>query len=206
MKPYENFSLEDILGEVWKDIPGWEGIYQISNFGRVKAIARTVKDGRGSMHYVKTRIIKQHKSGPTRSYLGFGSHRNGKSGRLYTHKCVASAFIPNLENKPWIDHINTDTFDNRVENLHWVTASENLKNPITSQRMSKSKSGKNCSFYGKRLHAKPVMCTHPDGTTERFPSIIDATKAGYCGRSIYCCIRGIYSHHRGCKWEFIPSK
>lgn len=202
MLPYQNLSLEDMPGEVWKDISGFEGFYLISNYGRAKTIAHTTTDHRGSKHYVKERILVQNFSGQKRSYLGFSSHKKGQTGRIYIHKAVAVAFIPNPYNKPCIDHINTITADNHVDNLRWVTHSENLKNPITSKRISKAKSGPNCSFYGKRLRAKPVVCIHPDGTRQHFSSLFDAQQAGFCSRSIYCCIRGIYSHHKGCKWEF----
>lgn len=206
MKPYENLSIVDMPGELWKDIPGWEGYYQISNLGRAKSVRRTISDKNGVTRPIRERIIKVHPSGPNRAYLGFGSHRNAVSGRIYIHKAVANAFIPNPFGKKCIDHINTDTFDNSVNNLRWVTMSENLKNPITSRRISASKSGRNCSFYGKKIQAKPVRCIHPDGRIEIFDSIHDAEKAGYCGRSIYCAVRGIYSHHKGCKWELMASK
>ena len=202
MEPYKNLSLEDMPGEVWKDIPGWEGYYQISNLGRAKSCKRTTIPKHGRVHYVEERIRRVSPSGPTRAYLGFGSLREGKQGRIYIHKAVALAFIPNPEGKPCLDHINANTYDNRVENLRWVTQSENMRNPITAKRIGQAKSGENCFFYGKRLRAKPVVCIHQDGTRERFDSISDASKAGYCERSIYCCIKGEYSHHKGCKWEF----
>jgi len=204
MLPYQNLSLEDMPGEEWRDIPGWESYYQISNLGRAKSVERFIVDKNGVVRPIRSRIIRVHPSGPNRAYLGFGSHRDGECGRIYIHKSVAMAFIQNDESKPCVDHINADTFDNRVDNLRWVTQSENLRNPIALQRMSKAKSGEHCNFYRKRLHAKPVRCIHQDGTIEMFPSIYDATKAGYCERSIRCCIKGIYSHHKGCKWEYGP--
>ena len=205
MLPYQNLSLEDMPGEVWKDIPGWEGYYQVSNMGRAKSVARINIHKDGSTHLIKERIRKQTCSGPGRKYLGFSSYKEGAPRRIYLHKAVASAFIPNPLNKPCVDHIDTNTFDNRVENLRWCTYSENLKNPITSQRMSLSKSGSNCYFYGKkRLHSRPLLCIHPDGTEEIFNSIYDAGLAGHCTRSINYCVSGVYTHHHGCKWKYLP--
>lgn len=197
-------SLEDMPGEIWKDIPGWEGYFKISNLGRIKTVPRSIIHKNGSIHYVKERIRKQTPGGRLRKYLNIGIVKDGREYRIRTHKAVASAFIPNPLNKPCIDHINTDTFDNRVENLRWCTYSENIKNPITVQRMSLAHSGSNCYFYGKkRLHSTPLLCIHPDGTEEIFPSIYDAGLAGHCIRSIHHCINGVYSHHHGCKWIYL---
>lgn len=202
MLPYQNLSIEDMPGEVWKDISGWEGYYQVSNLARAKSVARTSIHKDGSVHYIKERIRKQSGSGPGRKYLGFSAHREGMPPRIYLHKAVAMAFIENPENKPCIDHINTNTFDNRVENLRWVTITENANNPLTKQHVSKAKSGTNCFFYGKRIRAKRVICVYPDGTEKTFASIQDAGLAGFCERSIRCCINGKYSHHHGCKWRY----
>lgn len=202
MLPYQNLSLEDMPGEVWKDIPDWEGYYQVSNFARAKSVARINIHKDGSVHFIKERIRKQSGSGPGRKYLGFSSYGKGVPRRIYLHKAVATAFIDNPDNKPCIDHINTNTFDNRVENLRWVTITENANNPLTKQHISKVKSGKNCYFYGKRIHAKMVVCIYPDGTEKTFASIHDASLAGFCERSILCCLKGKYSHHHGCKWRY----
>lgn len=202
MYPYQNLSLEDMPCEIWKDIPGWEGFYQVSNYGRIKSSKRTISDKNGITRPISPRIIKTHPSGKTRAYLGFGSHRNGKSGRIYVHKAVAMAFIENPEHKPTIDHIDTNTFNNNVNNLRWTTVHENLSNPITSKKISKAKSGKNCFFYGKRLHAKPILRIAQDGSTKRYECIQDAVKDGFCHRSINYCINGEYSHHKGYKWKY----
>ena len=105
-------ELLDLEGEIWRDIAGYEGHYQISNFGRVKSF----KNGK-----VKVRKPYIDKDG----YLQIVLSKNGINKWSKIHRLVAEAFIPNLEQKPDIDHIFNNKLDNFVENLRWVTKSEN---------------------------------------------------------------------------------
>lgn len=123
--------------EEWRDIKGYEGVYQVSNIGRVKSLPRIVfyKDGR--IRHNKERVFSlTYKDGYTEVRL----HKDhDRKGRLYkVHVLVAQAFIPNKENKPYIDHINTIRDDNRVENLNWVTHKENMNNPISRKKTRES--------------------------------------------------------------------
>lgn len=112
--------------EEWKDIQGYEGLYQVSNEGNVKSL--------GGKRYKVTRILDGYVQ--STGYRVFNLWKDGKPKLLTVHRLVAEAFIPNPENKPCIDHINTIRTDNRVENLRWVTHRENNSNPITRNNMS----------------------------------------------------------------------
>lgn len=98
--------------EIWKDIPGYEGIYQVSNLGRIwskkMAISMKLTNDRG---YLRVMLIREPKSGEYNS--------------VQVHRAVCMAFIPNPENKPQVNHKNRIRSDNRLENLEWVTSSEN---------------------------------------------------------------------------------
>lgn len=98
--------------EIWKDIPNYEGKYQISNLGNIR-------------HFGKTKLIKQQINKDDYSIV---SLRNGKTKKTYrVHRLVAKAFIPNPENKPQINHIDGNKRNNCVINLEWVNASENIR-------------------------------------------------------------------------------
>lgn len=136
MEIYQNLSLEDLPNEVWKDIPNYEGLYQVSNLGRVKSLQRLDSKGRK----VNLSIRKQTVGNVGYPVVSLYSKEGGKeNSQLFCiHRLVAETFIPNPENKPCIDHINTIKTDNRVENLRWVTYVENNNNPITKRGMSQT--------------------------------------------------------------------
>lgn len=129
--------------EIWKDIPGYSGLYQVSNDGCVKSLLRRVNGPKKNGRKVKEMILKPCviKDG----YLAVVLHKCGKRKTQKIHRLVALAFIPNPDNKPEIDHINTNRTDNRVENLRWVTRKENGTNPETI---------KNCIIARNNRYAK----------------------------------------------------
>lgn len=104
-----------IFEEEWKDIFGYEGLYQVSTSGRIKSVAR---------HTTKGGIMKTYLSKDT-GYIGLSLSKNGKVRYATIHRIMAEAFIPNPENKPCINHKNSIRNDNRIENLEWCTHSEN---------------------------------------------------------------------------------
>ena len=128
-----------ILEEIWKDIDGFEGLYQISNLGRVKSLKRKVITKNGHYQGYNEKILKLSKT--NRCVL---LCKNGKIFPKLVHRLVAQAFIPNPENKPCVDHIDTDMKNNNVNNLRWVTQKENCLNPLTRKHNSLSKMGHKC--------------------------------------------------------------
>jgi hypothetical protein len=105
--------------EVWKNIKGYKGCYQVSNYGRVKSLARKDSLNRD----IKERIFKP--SVNNRGYSLVVFCKNGKIKTFTVHRLVAKAFIPNPLNKPSVNHINGIKQINRPSNLEWCTTSEN---------------------------------------------------------------------------------
>lgn len=113
--------------EVWKDIKGYEGLYQVSNLGQVRSLPREGRfSKRNHIHYLKPDITPHNKGEYKTSYERVTLSKGGKTKRFSIHRLVAQAFIPNPENKPHINHIDCDGTHNWVENLEWVTHSENM--------------------------------------------------------------------------------
>lgn len=130
--------------EIWKDVVGYEGYYQVSNLGNV----RSIKYGKISNMY-----LRKHKYG----YMTIRFSVNGIVRGYKIHRLVAEAFIPNPENKPHIDHINTIRTDNRVENLRWVTRTENANNPLTIEHIRIAVTGERNPFYGRKHSERSIQ-------------------------------------------------
>lgn len=132
--------------EEWKPIKGYEGIYEVSNLGRVKRIKESP-----NRHYGK--ILKLRDNG--HGYLRVGLRDSSKQQHKLIHKLIAEAFIPNPDKKPYIDHIDGDILNNRIDNLRWCSQKENCNNPVSRERYKSAKTG----LYGI-LHpgVKPIIC------------------------------------------------
>lgn len=115
--------------EIWKDITGYEGLYQVSSLGRVRALPRqgfTKYGKRNHIHYLKPDVNYHNKGEYRVGYHRVTLCKDGIYKRYMVHRLVAQAFIPNPDNKPYINHIDCDGTHNWVENLEWVTHSENM--------------------------------------------------------------------------------
>lgn len=172
------------MEEIWKDIKGWEGLYQISNKGRVKSLTKVTKFG-NRLKVNKEMILK-----PTigkRGYYTVNFFDGDRSKTATLHRLIAEAFIPNPENKPCIDHINTIKTDNRIENLRWVTNKENCNNPLTLKHQRDATSKKwerGCYDNRNNIHYRKVQQFDMSGNLiETYDSIIEASEATGVDRS-----------------------
>lgn len=133
------------MKEIWKDVIGYEGLYQVSNLGRVKSLDRFCIDGRKRCGQIMKQVITNG------GYFAVGLRKGKGQKRYLVHRLVAEAFIPNTDNKPCVDHINTIRTDNRVCNLRWCTYKENCNNIKTLKHLSDSVKGEKNGMYGRHL-------------------------------------------------------
>lgn len=156
--------------EIWKPIMGYEGLYECSNLGRVRSLDRIDSNN----HPLKGVILKPYISNS--GYLLVGLYKQQKRDRKLLHRLVAEAFIPNPDNKPEIDHINTIKTDNTVflnedgsinyekTNLRWTTRKENINNPLTKTKMQINARKPSKGKYGKKHHrSKPIIQYDKEG-------------------------------------------
>lgn len=188
--------------EIWKPVPGYEGKYEVSNLGRIKRLSRKIICKGGGEYPVKERIMKPYMRG---RYLCVQF-----SAKTYSvHRLVALAFIPNPENKPEIDHINCNRFDNRIENLRWVTRLENANNPLTlKQRRENAKRGEYAYRYGKvgKENGKSKAVQQFD-LKGKFVAEFESTRlagkfTGICYRSISGVANGEHKTAGGYIWKY----
>ena len=177
--------------EQWRDIKDYEGLYQVSNEGKVK-----------SLNYRQTKqekILKAFKN--NNGYLLVGLCKNGKPIHKLVHRLVAEAFIPMVEGKQEIDHINSVRHDNRVENLRWCTPEENANNPITIERV-KAVNRKKAEALSKKVFCYDTNFNFLSG----FTSTADASRQLECsqGNVVNCCLGSLPSY-KGIIFSYIPN-
>lgn len=117
------------MKEIWKEIPNYDGAYAVSNLGRLKSLQRKIIRSDGKPYSVKEKIIHPH---ITKGYAQATLSYLGKKYYVGVHRLVALAFIPNLQNKPEINHIDGNKLNNCVSNLEWVTESENVRHAFNT--------------------------------------------------------------------------
>lgn len=141
------YDLEDLPNEEWKDIEGYEGLYQVSDYSRIKSLPRF------KIKIVK--ILKPYKDKYNRYVVSLYNGKNRK--HQFVHRLVAQTFIPNPESKPEVNHISPTTkelCDNRVCNLEWATSKENSQWTIACGNLYKPTLGK----FGKdNYRSKPII-------------------------------------------------
>lgn len=147
------------MEEVWKPVAGYEGLYEVSNLGNIYSIK------------LKRNVGYGNKEG----YITVSLTKNNERREYLAHRIVAEAFIPNPENKPCVDHVDTNRKNNRVDNLRWCTYAENNANPITRLKSLSEENRKKTSerFKGNQ-YAKGTK--HTDEWKKRMSEMMRGRK------------------------------
>lgn len=182
--------------EIWKDVVGYEGYYEVSNFGNVRSIDRYVNHSSGGERISKGKYLKQQ---ILKGYKRVQLSKERKVKHHFVHRLVAFAFIPNPNNLPEINHIDEDKTNNNVENLEWCDTKYNINYGTRLQKCSKI-------LTNRKDLSKYVLQYTLDGEfVNEYPSVSEAHRqTGIRINSISQCCNGHkrYTHAGGYKWCF----
>ena len=169
---------------IWKDIDGYNRMYQISNIGRVKSLERRDSKGR----FVKGRMLKLGKD--SNGYPQAHLWKDGKQKCFLVHRLVAEAFIPNINGYAEINHVNEIKTDNNVANLEWCNKKYNNNYGTCIARSSEARS-------------KPVLQYDKEGNfIKKYPSLRSVNKEGFHHSSVSLVCRGVNKQHNGYVWRY----
>ena len=187
------------MQEIWKDIKGYEGLYQISNLGNVKSLKRNRFNYRLQRMIVvnKEKLLKQSFDGKKYLFVTLQKHKSRKNYRI--HRLVAEAFIDNPNNLPQVNHKDGNKNNNCVSNLEWCDGSYNVKEAF---RLGLSKKG------AVHPNSKKVLQYDSNGNfIKEWHCVIDAINnlhlPKYAHSSISLCCRGKTQSAYGFKWKYI---
>lgn len=208
MEHWKNLSLENLIEEFegilyteeWRPIIGYEGLYEVSSFGRIKSLGRKLINESGHKYNRNKRIISLQPDGK-RGYLKARVHKNSIGATISVHRAVAIAFIPNPENKPEVNHDKGIKTDNRVIKLWWSTGGENRLHAYHVLNVKRPLEGK----FGKDHHTskKVNQLTLSGEFIKLWDSMADAQRAGFGFlSSISACCKGKLKQVKGFKWEY----
>lgn len=177
----DNFNIEK---EVWKDIPDFEGFYQVSDKGRVRSLDREVwSEKRGVFYSQKGRVLKLSN---VHGYSKITLWKNGKPLTMRVHRLVAEALIPNPKELDCVNHKDENKSNNRIENLEWCTQRYNVN-------------------YGENSNIRPVVATHVlTGKKTTYPSIVEASRLGdFDHTCISNVCNGRRKTHKNHYWNYL---
>ena len=182
------------MEEIWKNIEGYEALYQVSNLGRVRSFGRDLmrKSRYGTMapYHISGRVLKPLHSQGDYCYVHLFD-KDGTSTNHKVHRLVAKAFVPNPDNLNEVNHIDEDKDNNRADNLEWCKHAYNCNYGTRNER-------------SKAKRSEPIQQLDADGNVvAEYPSAIEAQRAtGTNRKRIRMCCNGKYKTAGGYCWKF----
>lgn len=178
--------------EIWKDIPGYEGHYQVSNMGRIKSLERISVRNNGKSesanYHIKERILNVQTQ--TQGYSQIVLSKNGDRKTFRVNVLVAKLFVENPFKKTYVNHIDGNKNNNRADNLEWVTAKENIVHAYKSGLL-------------KHYKRKVLQLDENGNVLKKFNSLKEAAEyvgGSKCGICEAC--KGRRTHSYGYKWKY----
>lgn len=183
-----------IEGETWKPVPGYEGEYMVSSIGKVLFVGRNYKDKNGWTKCIEPHLVtwKISKTG----YAQVPLWRGNKYEAPFVHRLVASVFIPNPNNYPHVDHIDTDRLNNDYRNLKWCTPHMNSMNPLTRKHFNDV-----CMTHDKmgRWVSREVIGINLSDSSDirHYTTVSESKKDGFNPSQVSASCLGKRKNHRG---------
>ena len=176
------------ISEQWKPIKGFEGLYEVSDLGRIKSLSRYVRSKANSRMKIPERILK-----PGKNKYGYAVvilMKNNKRKNKLVHRLVAGAFINNPEKYPMVNHIDGNKQNNKVSNLEWCSASYNIKHAYLTGLNKKPKHVIQLDIKGRVI--------------KKYFSVRETEKYGYQSSGVSEACNGLKINHmyRGFIWRF----
>ena len=189
--------------EIWKPIKGFEGLYDVSNYGRIRSKDRIQKVPLGRQGIVHGKILKLQPN--SRGYLRIQLYnKRGEKMYFFVHRLVAQTFIENPQNLPVVNHLDFDYTNNRADNLEWTTLKGNMQYSSIHGRLKRTKqwliNQKNALDL---VMGKSVIGTNETtGETIFFKALNDCAKSGFQPSCVSNCCTGKRKQHLGFTWRF----
>jgi len=190
-------SLHSKYGDVeqWKDIPGFEGLYQASSWGRIKGLDRTVpRPNKGKRITYHERIMSAGKN--EKGYWRLTLSKDSKRKTFRLSRLIALTWVPNPENLPEVNHDNLDKDNNHYLNLSWSTRISNMQHAFKNRKIKR---------YKNETHPKSKAVKQYDlqgNLINTFPSVNEAGRQGYDFTRVARVCRGERKTYSGFKWEY----
>ena len=187
-----------MINEVWRDVPGYDGVYKVSNYGRVI----TTGHPRGKTER-KNKFLKQVSN--SNGYLRVNLRTlNGELKRPFVHRLVAEAFVNKPEGCDVVNHLDFDPKNNSASNLEWTTQPENFEYSFRRGRFKRTAEWRRNLKKGlDEKMGKPVVGENLEtGEKIYFKALNDVRGAGFQPSCVCNCCKGIRATHGGYKWRY----
>lgn len=172
------------MEEIWLPVKGYEGFYEVSNFGNVR-----------SLNYNHTGQRKVLSQGEDKGYLKVVLCKNGKTKNFSVHRLVAEAFLPNLLDEQEVNHIDENKQNNQVSNLEWCDRKYNINYGNRNQRVAEKNTNGKCS--------KPLLQFSKTGELiKEWSSTMEAARNGFNQGAVAACCRGEKKSYKGYIWRY----
>ncbi len=189
--------------EIWKDITGFESVYQVSNQGRVRSLQRTETDTKGRAVKYKGKVLKQTPN--SRGYLRVELKSNGKKERWLVHRLVAIHFVNNPMPDVYtvVNHLDSNFLNNNATNLEWTSMFGNAQHAIENGRMQRTEEWLKHLRESNEKNGTAVIGVNKQ-TNEKiyFVCLNDCRNKGFQASCVCECCTGKRKTHKGFEWRY----